>query len=75
MVLGEGCSLTGLLELALYGSVNLEVFHWFYVGISLVFWGVPGNFQLFRHCSGVFRCSAGVLCSGVAGFIVPPLNT
>ena len=37
--------------------------------------GVPGNVQLFRHCSGVFRCSAGVPysvvpCSGIPGFIV-----
>ena len=41
MVLGEGQSLTGLLKLVLYGSVVLEVFHRCYVGIPLVFWGVP----------------------------------
>ena len=40
---------------------------------------VLGNVQLFRHCSGVFRCSAGVLClfalcSRVPGFIVCPKN-
>ena len=38
-----------------------------------------GYVQLFRHCSGIFRCSAGVLClfaqcSGVPGFIVCPKN-
>ena len=35
--------------------------------------GIPGcsaGVLLFRHCSGVFRCSAGVPCSGVPGFIV-----
>ena len=29
----------------------------------------PGNFQLFRHCSGMFQCFV-VPCSGVPGFIV-----
>ena len=38
MVLGEGWSLTGLLELVLYGSVVQGVFHWCYVGIPLVFY-------------------------------------
>ena len=79
MVLGEGWSLTGLLELVLYGSVALGVFHWCYIGIPLVFWGIStgvlGNVQLFCHCSGVFRCSVGVPClfvpcSSVPGFIV-----
>ena len=32
--------------------------------------GVPVNVKLFRHCSGEFRCSAGVPCAGVPGFIV-----
>ena len=41
------------------------------VGVPLVFRSV----SLFHHCSGVFHCSAGVLCSvilcsGVPGFIV-----
>ena len=75
MVLEEGRSLTGLLELMLYGYVVLEVFLWCYVGILGCSTGVPGNVQLFRHCSGVFRCSAGVPssvvpCSSVPGFIV-----
>ena len=43
-----------------------EVFRWCYVGVPLVFRGVP----LFRHYSGVFCCSAVVQCSGVPGFIV-----
>ena len=75
MVLGEGCSLTGLLELVLYGSVNLGMFHWCYVGIPLIFLGVPLMLRvmlLFCHYSGVFRCSAGIPCSGVPGFIVRP---
>ena len=55
------------------------VFCWFYVDVLLVFWSVLLVFQvipLFHHCSGVFLCSvvpwcsAGVLCSGVPGFIV-----
>ena len=75
MVLGEGRSLTGLLELVLYSSVNLGMFHWCYVGIPLIFWSVLLMFRvmlLFRHYSGVFCCSAGVPCSGVPGFIVRP---
>ena len=61
------------------------VFCWFYVDVTLVFWGVRPMFRvvpLFHHCSGVFICSAGVpysvvpwcsagvLSSGVPGFIV-----
>ena len=51
------------------------VIRWCYVGVLLVFRGVPLVFwgvPLFSHCSGVFRCSAGVPCSGVPGFIVSP---
>ena len=48
------------------------VSRWYSVGILGCSAGVPGNVQLFRHCSGVFRCSAGVPCSGVPGFIVYP---
>ena len=70
MVLGNGRSLTGFLELVLYGSIVLGVLHLCYVGIPLIFWGVPGNVKLFRHCSGEFRYSAGVPCSGVPGFTV-----
>ena len=69
MALGESWSLTGLLELVLYGSVVLVVFHLCYVGIPLIFWGcsagVPGNAKLFRHFSEEFRFSAGVPCSVV----------
>ena len=49
------------------------VFHWYYVGVPLVFQGVLLVLQgilLFRYYSEVFRCSAGVPCSGVPGFIV-----
>ena len=49
------------------------VFRWCYIGAPLVFRGFPllfGSILLFRHYSGVFRCSAGVPCSGVPGFIV-----
>ena len=61
------------------------VFCWFYVDVLLVFWGVPLVFwvvPLSHHCCGVFHCSAsvtysvvpwcsaGVLCSGVPGFVV-----
>ena len=53
MVLGEGRSLTGLLELVLYGSVVLGLFHWCYVGIPLVFWDVPLVFQVKFSCSAV----------------------
>ena len=55
------------------------MFRSFSGGVLLVLRGAP----LFRHCSGVFHCSAGVLysvlifccsagvpCSGVPGFIV-----
>ena len=38
MVLGEGWSLTGLLELVLYGSIVQGVFHWCYIVIPLVFY-------------------------------------
>ena len=59
MVLEEGRSLTGLLELMLYGSVVLEVFLWCYVGIPLVFWGVPLVFRVMFSCSAtVPECSA-----------------
>ena len=30
----------------LYGSVVPGVFHWFYIGIPLVFWGVPLVFRV-----------------------------
>ena len=48
---------------------------WYSVGILGCSTSVPGNVQLFRRCSRVFRCSAGVPCSivpcsGVPGFIV-----
>ena len=63
MVLREGRSLTGLLELVLYGSVVSGVFHWCYVGILLVFWGIQLVFRL------MFSCSATASeCS-----IVPPV--
>ena len=41
-------------------------------GVPLVLRWRPGvwGVTLFRHCSGVFHCSAGVPCSGVPGFIV-----
>ena len=62
MVLGEGRSLTGLLELVLYGSVVLGVFHWCYVGIPLIFWGVLLVFWVMFSCSAavppVFRVPA-----------------
>ena len=48
------------------------VLHWYSVGIMGCFAGVLGNVLLFRHCSGVFRFSDGVPCSGVPGFIVRP---
>ena len=55
------------------------VLRWYSVGIMKCPACVLGNVQLFRHCSGVFRCSAGVLClfalcSRVPGFIVCPKN-
>ena len=51
------------------GGVPL-VLLWYSFGILGCSAGVPGNVQLFRHFSGVFRSSAGVPCSGVPGFIV-----
>ena len=55
------------------------VLRWYSVGIMKCPACVLGNVQLFRHCSGVFRCSAGVLClfalcSRAPGFIVCPKN-
>ena len=44
------------------GGVPL-VLRWYSVDILGCSAGVPGNVQLFSHCSGVFRCSAGVPCS------------
>ena len=54
------------------GGVPL-VLPWYSVGIMECSAGLLGNVQLLRHCSGVFRCSIGVLrsvfpCSGVPGF-------
>ena len=63
MVLGEGRSLTGLLELGVYGSVVLRVLHLCYVGIPLIFWGVPLVFMK------MFSCSAPV----PGCFAVPPV--
>ena len=63
MVLGEGRSLTGLLELVVYGSVVLRVLHLCYVGIPLIFWGVPLVFMK------MFSCSAPV----PGCFAVPPV--
>ena len=44
---------------------------WYSVGILECSAGVPGNVQLFRHCSTGVPCSP-VPCSGVPGFIVCP---
>ena len=63
MVLGEGRSLTGLPELVVYGSVVLRVFHLCYVGIPLIFWGVPLVFMK------MFSCSAPVPWC----FAIPPV--
>ena len=60
MALGEGRSLTGLLELVLYGSAVLRVFHWCYVGIPLVFWGVPLVFRVMFSCSATAPGCSGV---------------
>ena len=56
----------------------LLVLRWYSVCILVCSAGVPGNVQLFRHCSGVFRCSDGVpcfavRCFGVPGFVVCPV--
>ena len=58
----------------LFRGVPLAL-RWYSVGILDCSAGVPGSVQLFLHCSGVFRCYAGVPysavpCSGVPGFIV-----
>ena len=79
MVLGGGRSLTGLLELVLYGYVVLGVFRWCYVGIALVFLGVPLVFWVMFSCVPPLFCGVPlfhwwsvfrVWCSGVPGFIV-----
>ena len=41
------------------------VLRWCSVGILECSAGVPGNVQLFRHCSRVFRCSASALSGGI----------
>ena len=59
MVLGEGSSLIALLELVLYHSVVMGVFHLCYVGIPLIFWDVPLVFRVMFSCSAtVPGCSA-----------------
>ena len=59
MVLREGRSLTGLLEIVLYDPVVLGVFDWYYVGIPLVFWDVLLVFQVMFSCSAIVPgCSA-----------------
>ena len=59
---------------SLFRGVPL-VLRWYSVDILEYSSGVPGNVQLFCHCSRAFHCSAGVPCSvvpcsGVPGFIV-----
>ena len=53
MVLGEGRSLTGLLVWFRCSWVVPVVLRWYSVGILGCSARVPGNVQLFRHCSGV----------------------
>ena len=72
MVLREGRSLTGLLEIVLYDPVVLKVFNWYYIGIPLVFWDVLLVFQVMFSCSAIVPgCSTVLPVFCVALFHVP----